>query len=293
LVLSSAIADGSNVYLALVRETPIASGNSVAWKPSTDVSGLGWDPDRQINGNPGDFTGIAVGDWVRKSSEGASKYYQVVGINESGAAETTDGAVATATATDLLLDRDISASSSEPLRFFQQRYDASSLVVDDATSRAAGTYNDALAYFWIGARKGDKLFFREYGMMAPEERREAGGSGQMEQGKYELQPRSKVNTDYAITTTWQTDLNVVTTGLTTVRYITLPLLATSGMPDGSMFTVSDGDGTATGALQKVIVRPHATDVAAGRTISGMPAFDLDSPYMSATFRKNGTSWIVS
>lgn len=292
LAVSATVPDGSNVYLALVREIAVGSGNSVSWKPATDISGLGWDPDRQVNGVAGDFTGVAVGDFIRKDSEGASKYYQVVGLNESGVAVTTDGTVATAACTDVLLDRDIVASvtASDPIKFFQQRYDASALVVDDATSRAAGTYNDALGYFWLGARKGNNFYFREYGMMVPEERREAGDDSEIENGKTERTPRTKTDADHSITA-WQTDMVVVMTAVTTVRYITLPLLATTGMPDGVEFTISV-DGSCFGLLNKCVVRPHATDVGAGRTIAGMPDFSLDSPYMSAKFVKRGTTWMV-
>ena len=170
---------GSNLYLGLVREVAIASGAAVNWLPAT---GANLNPARSIKGNIGDFTGIAVGDWVRKDSEGASRYYQVAKLWSTALASAvvTDGAIADGALAGLVdeieTERDIDAHSVEAMKYFRQRYDASALIADNAAARAAGTYNDT-AYFWLGWNTGnstEQFCFREYGAMEEGESRYCG-----------------------------------------------------------------------------------------------------------------------
>jgi len=154
------IADGSNVYLAMLRDAVIGAGEPVEWRPS--VFSSGFVAERCVKGSTGAFTGVAIGDFIRKDSEGISKYYEIVKIYDGGGVNTTDGYLADSSAVELEVDRDISLASAEPYRYFRRRYDDSAIVVDDAASLEAGTYND-VNYFWLARREGAMLYLREYG----------------------------------------------------------------------------------------------------------------------------------
>jgi hypothetical protein len=166
------VPDGSNLYLGLIRDVVVGAGNTVEWLPATNDSG--WPTSETVKGVAGDFLGIAVGDYIRKESESASRYYKVAALYDTiTGIEASDGAVAGANVTEVRLDRTIAVATAEPLRYFRARYDTSYLVVDDAASRAAGTYNDS-AYYWIGRRTGTEFVTREYGSFSVGESRLTG-----------------------------------------------------------------------------------------------------------------------
>lgn len=157
--------DGGNIYLTLEREVPKGSGNNVAWKDNTSYTA--YSALRAVSGVAGDFTGIANGDYIRKDSEGISKYYKVVAMSD-GVTNFTDSGVnknkvADNTIVALLLDRDIdSAASSEPLKFFRSRYSEADLVAD--TTPGIYNFQDSNRY-WLGRRIGDYFILRNYGTM--------------------------------------------------------------------------------------------------------------------------------
>lgn len=166
------VADDSNLYLGLIRDAVVGAGNTVEWLPATNDSG--WPTAETVKGIAGDFLGVAVGDYIRKESESASRYYKIAALYDTVTGiETTDGAVAGVNVTEVRLDRTIAVAAAEPLRYFRSRYDSSSLVVDDAASRAAGTYNDS-AYYWLGRRTGTEFAMREYGALSTGESRLTG-----------------------------------------------------------------------------------------------------------------------
>jgi hypothetical protein len=214
-LFAKAVASGSNIYLGLIRDTVVGAGNPIEWIPATHSSLYA--ANQCVKGSAGDFTGIAVGDYIRKDSEGMAKYYKVSAVWD-GASHAGDGYIALAAATELEVDRVIDAASSEPLKYFRERYDNSSLVVDDATSRAAGTYNSA-DYFWLGCRDGSNFFMREHGMMRPGESRIAGDDSEAPRNA-EVNP---INIQFTSDVRYKSDVlcYVDATG----AYVNLPVVA--------------------------------------------------------------------
>lgn len=166
--------DGGNIYLVLQREVPVASENSVNWAPSTVPTAFSGSAQRVVSGVAGDFTGIAIGDHVRRESESYSLYYRVEAFvsGDSGTAVTDSQRIADGTVTALRLSRDIVGSpSTEQMRYFRSNYSNADIVVDsDAAAVARGefAFHDADCY-WLGRRVGNRLVLRGYGMLEPGE----------------------------------------------------------------------------------------------------------------------------
>lgn len=157
------IPDGSNVYLRLDRENPVGSGDPVQWK-NNSAEAL-FDVTKSISGLPGDFVGIAIGDYVRKESEGISQYYRVVRMS-GGGIFTADNYVAGAGIVALELDSPIvSSSSTERIVYFRSKYSADDIFVDPYNNPV---YND-VNYYWLGRRNGEFFMLRQYGIMQPGE----------------------------------------------------------------------------------------------------------------------------
>lgn len=165
-------ADGGNVYLLLEREVPKGSGASVLWANNTAYTSFV--STRAVSGNLGDFTGIALNDYVRKQSEGYSQYYKVVGFSDGTSIGTYDNVsnpnkVADSTIIALQLENTsnptsgiVSGASSEPLRYFRSRYSNTDVFADTT----AGTHLFQSAdYYWLGRRQGQLFFLRDYGTM--------------------------------------------------------------------------------------------------------------------------------
>jgi hypothetical protein len=162
---SPAPVNGGNIYLSLEREVSKGSGNNVSWQDNSAETS--YNPNRAVSGVAGDFTGIANGDYIRKDSEGLSRYYRVVSMSDGSTVFPDTGAtrnkVADSTIVALLLDRDISSGASfEPLKFFRSRYSEADLVADTVP----GIYNfqDANRY-WLGRRIDNNFILRNYGTM--------------------------------------------------------------------------------------------------------------------------------
>jgi len=164
--ISPAPVDQGNVYLSLERDVQKGSGNNVSW---ADNSARGTFLSlRSVSGVAGDFTGIALGDYIRKESEGVSRYYRVAKMSD-GSVDYVDtnpadrNRIADGSIVCLELHADIvGGASTEPLRFFRSRYANSDLVAD----AAAGVYafQDANRY-WLGRRVADLFILRAYGTM--------------------------------------------------------------------------------------------------------------------------------
>ena len=167
LFLSPQVVDGGSLYLLLERDIvpPSASGNAVKWASNTSY--LGFDQTKAISGVAGDFTGIAVGDWVRKKSEGFSQYYKVMALSNGAIERTTAGDIADATTVAILLDKTISTSvSTEEMMYFRSRYSQSDLHADTSTDLAAGLYlYRDVNYYWLGRRVATSFMLRGYGNM--------------------------------------------------------------------------------------------------------------------------------
>lgn len=166
---SPAPANGGNVYLFLEREVPKGSGNPVQWASvAADTIHL-TNPSQDVSGQAGDFVGIAIGDYIRKISEGYSRYSQVTKMVDGlGSVYTTAGYVADSTISGLeLADAIISGPSSEPLIYFRSRYSNADLYAD----QVAGQYNFRdIDYTWIGRRIGQNFILKNHGTIQPGEK---------------------------------------------------------------------------------------------------------------------------
>lgn len=175
-VLPASPDDGYNVYLALEREVVKGSGNSVTWYPST---GALFTANQTIQGVTGDFAGIAIGDYVRKESEGISRYYRVTAAHDGVAPVSTVGFILDATYVQLQVETAIPASSVESLRFFRSRYSQADLVVETPAGRALNQYADT-KYYWIGRRDGVNFELRRYGTLEPGEQVDIGADSEQD-----------------------------------------------------------------------------------------------------------------
>ena len=166
---SPEVADGGSLYLFLERDVkpPLGSGNTVKW--ANNSAYLGFDQTKAISGASGDFTGIAVGDWVKKKSEGFSQYYQVVALSDGTIAPpyASVGDVASASIVAMELDRIIATGiSTEEMIYFRSRYCQDDLHADTEADLLAGQYlyHDS-NYYWLGRRVGTSFMLRSYGNM--------------------------------------------------------------------------------------------------------------------------------
>lgn len=162
--LSSVIADGSSLYLKLERDAIKNSDPTVTWSPATTIHG--GTAIKTVQGVAGNFTGIAVGDYVRKESEGILKYYKVTKVWDGSSMNTAAGFVAPSVCDEIELDiilPEVLGNSVEGYRYYRERYGNVDLFVNDGV-----TITD-VDYYWIGRRSGDTLFLRDFGNMHPGE----------------------------------------------------------------------------------------------------------------------------
>jgi hypothetical protein len=170
----------------LERETPKGSGAAVKW--ADNVAQGAFPANKAVSGQAGDFTGIALGDFIRKQSEGYSRYYKVVKFSDGGtifnnSTPTEENKIADATIIALELEDVIdSGVSIEPLRFFRSRYSDADLYADTTSSYV---YQDA-NFYWLGRRIGDLFILRNYGTLQENEEittlNDAFSAGGQEQG---------------------------------------------------------------------------------------------------------------
>lgn len=187
-------ADGGNLYLRLKRDIPITiQDNPVNWKPNAVPECFKSQEDKVITGLTGDFKGLAIGDYVRKASEGYSRYYEVVAYaTDTSIVPITDPqSIADDTTTAILVSRTIEGSqSTEPVRMFQSNYDSTYLLADTdpvAVSSGKFLYQDIDCY-WLGRRVGDNFILREYGAMEPGQEIRVLGGGEFGSGYGESGP---------------------------------------------------------------------------------------------------------
>ncbi|MEM4379054.1 MAG: hypothetical protein QXL01_00005, partial [Thermoplasmatales archaeon] len=155
-----------NVYLTLERDVSKGSGNPVSWADNTQRPSFA--ALRSVSGVAGDFTGIAIGDYIRKESEGTSRYYRVAKFSD-GTTDWTDtnptdlNRIADSSIVCLELHADIIGGASlEPLKYFRSRYSNLDLVADSVLGEYS--YQDANRY-WLGRRVDDYFILRNYGTM--------------------------------------------------------------------------------------------------------------------------------
>lgn len=167
---SPAPADGGNIYLLLEREVSKGSGASVNWGSN---GGAPFTASKSVSGLAGDFTGIALGDYIRKESEGYSKYYKVVKFWDGttvydNTVASQENFIADGTIFALELESILDPSttniaiSTEPLKFFRSRYSDADIVADTSV----GVYQYQTSnHYWLGRRVGNLFILRGYGTM--------------------------------------------------------------------------------------------------------------------------------
>ena len=163
--------DGGNIYLAFEREVSKGSGANVLWQNNSSYAGFL--ASNAVSGNPGDFTGVAVGDYIRKESEGYSRYYKVTRAWDGSSIINTDNYVCSSAVICLEVANIVNPSlgivgspSSEPLIYFRSHYSSNDVVADTV----AGTYSFQDANFlWLGRRTGNLFMLKDYGTMQENE----------------------------------------------------------------------------------------------------------------------------
>lgn len=160
---SATIPDGSSLYLKIQREAILNSDPNVTWSPGTaphPVAPYNL-PAQTVTGSVGNFTGIAVGDYIRKESEGILNYYKVIAVWNGGTSswDDTAGIVAGPTCDTVVVSTAIPSNTVEGYRFFRERYSNADLVVNTGS-----TISD-VDYYWIGRRTGNIFYLRDFGNM--------------------------------------------------------------------------------------------------------------------------------
>jgi len=177
---TASIPDNAAFFLKLDREKiPVdSSGNSVKWGVETLLIPTPPLQEYTVSGQEGDFTGVAIGDYIRKLGEDYYQYNRVVGLVEGGIVYSTTGRVATAITTALIVEYPIDTPTTEPFRWFRARYQLSDLfVTSDAQGLKVQSVDtsplilpvDDINLYFLGRRKGDLFQLRNYGVMQPGE----------------------------------------------------------------------------------------------------------------------------
>lgn len=171
------IPDNAALFLKLERETipTESSGNSVKWGVETLIMSTPPAQNLTVSGQEGDFTGVAIGDYIRKLGAEYYEYNRVVGLIEGGIQYTTNGRVATAITTALVVEYPIETPTTEPLKWFRARYQSSDLfytsTLDTQGLKVQSTDGsliidiDDINLYFLGRRKGGLFQLRNYGVM--------------------------------------------------------------------------------------------------------------------------------
>jgi hypothetical protein len=189
---SPSIDDGDSLYLTLQREVRLTN-SPVDWKPTISPGG-GLDSTKSVEGN-GLFIGVAVGDYIKKESDGILSYYRVEKLYDGTSVFTTEGTVADATIRAVELDRVIPTQTSEPFRYFRARYSNADLQVRGVGDVPANDVN----WYWIGRRTGSTFYFRDYGNLSEGEEIEVIDTGATDenQNDFAAEPILVLNPDVA------------------------------------------------------------------------------------------------
>jgi len=177
---TAVIPDNAAFFVKLDREKipTESSGNSVKWGVETLLIASPPAQNVTVSGQEGDFTGVAIGDYIRKLGDDYYQYNRVTGIVEGGIVYTTSGRVATSITTGLIIEYPIDVPSTEPFRWFRQRYQLSDLfVTSDSQGLKVQSVDasplilpvDDINMYFLGRRKGNLFQLRNYGVMQPGE----------------------------------------------------------------------------------------------------------------------------
>ena len=179
---SPAISTGSSLYLALQRDVALTE-ESVLWWPLVSPGGI-LTANRSVTGI-GKFVGVAIGDYIKRESEGILSYYRVEKfLYEDNSTSIVEGTIANATVVAVELSREKPTSAlsetEEKYTYFRSRYSNADLVVRGPSSPVPA--NDVDLY-WIGRRTGDSFYFRDYGNLSQGEEVEILEDGAQDQSE--------------------------------------------------------------------------------------------------------------
>lgn len=157
----------SDMVLALQmeRETLPATANdaSVKWF----MQGLGaYNQSQSVAGSTNDFTGVAVGDYIRKYTDSYFKYIKVIGLFDGTTMDFTDGAIAGSGITGLYVEEVLGVTASEEkYRWFRANYSQDDLFYThtDPTFFSNGSLllaGDTPDMYFMGRRKGESFDWR-------------------------------------------------------------------------------------------------------------------------------------
>lgn len=275
--VSPAPVDNGNVYLHLERDVPKGSGSPVKWADNSSYPTF--NATKTVSGAGGDFTGIALGDYIRKTSEGALQYYLVQRMTDGTTifdnatpSETNQVADSTIVAVELSLAI-VSGTSTEPLRFFRSHYASSDIIAD--TISATYQFSDA-NYYWLGRRVTGSFYLRGYGTLQEGDEIPTLVQYPLQQGEGDLTIERAFGAIYDVSAGFSLEGGATTTLLTLRRRKRNNTVQTPGGGDNSAASLtytmaapvglmSDGDGlwvrlsdTTGGALTPGLVT-NATD----------------------------------
>jgi hypothetical protein len=160
---------GLVLALKLERETTPATANeaNIEW---FTISVAGVSPDQCVKGSTNDFTGIAVGDYIRKYTDSYFKYYKVIAIDDGTSADYTNGAIATYLHTGLVLEPKASGEvripSSEKYVWFRSAYSQEDLFytygsdINFFTNGSLILAGDEADLYFMGRRNGSVFDWR-------------------------------------------------------------------------------------------------------------------------------------
>ena len=184
---SPAISTGESLYLALQRDVKITE-ETVTWRPSVSPGGSLLET-KTVEGL-GKFTGVAIGDYIKKESEGILSYYKVTKLfTPPSTVAITEGTVAGAAVSAVEVDRVIGGINGvqEKYTYFRSRYSNADLIVRGPSSPVPA--NDVDLY-WLGRRSGDSFYFRDYGNLSQGEEVEVleDGSQDSSENDFNVEP---------------------------------------------------------------------------------------------------------
>lgn len=156
--------------LRLERETTPATANEANVEWFTIAVGP-MPVNQSIKGSTNDFTGIAIGDFVRKYTDSYFKYYKVIGlVDSSNILTSTDGAIADSDTTGLVLEAPVSGEvrlpSSEKYIWFRANYSQEDLFytygsdTNFFTNGSVLLSGDTADLYYMGRRNGSVFDWR-------------------------------------------------------------------------------------------------------------------------------------
>jgi hypothetical protein len=119
-----------------------------------------------VKGNPNDFAGIAVGDYIRKFTDSYYRYVKVTGISDGTTVDSTPGNIATIGTIGLVCANAGFVESTEPYLWFRANYSQEDLYYSTTidpymlTNGVVPITGEAGDLYFMGRRNGDVFNWR-------------------------------------------------------------------------------------------------------------------------------------